>query len=62
MPKIDTALSQMLGIDYPIIMAPMFLVKYFIKTLSANHAVGKLLLRGQSLWQGTVSKQRVDLG
>ena len=29
----------------------MFLVKYFIKTLSANHAVGKLLLRDQSLWQ-----------
>lgn len=38
MPKIDTALSQMLGIDYPIIMAPMFLVSNAKMVIEACNA------------------------
>ncbi len=38
MPKIDTALTRMLGIDYPVIMAPMFLVSNAKMVIEACHA------------------------
>ena len=38
MPKIDTALTRMLNIDYPIIMAPMFLVSSAKMVIEAGNA------------------------
>jgi nitronate monooxygenase len=38
MPKIDTALTRMLGIEYPIIMAPMFLVSNTTMVIEAAKA------------------------
>lgn len=37
-PKVDTALTRMLGIDYPVIMAPMFLVSNAKMVIEAAHA------------------------
>ncbi|MFN8323490.1 MAG: nitronate monooxygenase [Chitinophagales bacterium] len=38
MPKVDTALSRMLNIDYPVIMAPMFLVSNAKMVIEASKA------------------------
>ncbi len=38
MPKVDTALTRMLGIDYPVIMAPMFLVSNAKMVIEACNA------------------------
>lgn len=38
MPKVDTALTRMLGIDYPVIMAPMFLISNSKMVIEACNA------------------------
>ncbi len=38
MPKVDTALTRMLNIDYPVIMAPMFLVSNAKMVIEAGNA------------------------